>query len=55
VIESFDRALRPFCPKYYIAGPDIKTGEKEMEWFARAVDNWDAATGKPANVCIKLF
>ncbi|PIZ89561.1 MAG: Glu/Leu/Phe/Val dehydrogenase [Candidatus Nealsonbacteria bacterium CG_4_10_14_0_2_um_filter_37_10] len=55
IIESFARALKPFCPKYYIAGPDINTGEKEMEWFAKAVGDWQAATGKPANVCIKLF
>ncbi|MFH1180821.1 MAG: Glu/Leu/Phe/Val dehydrogenase [bacterium] len=55
IIESFARALKPFCPKYYITGPDMNTGEKEMEWFARAVGNWRAATGKPVNVCIKLF
>lgn len=55
VIESFGRSLKPFCPKYYIAGPDMNTGEKEMEWFANAVGNWHAATGKPTNVCIKLF
>lgn len=55
VIESFGKDLKPFCPKYYIAGPDMNTGEKEMEWFAKAVGNWHAATGKPTNVCIKLF
>ena len=55
VIENFARRLKPFCPKYYIAGPDINTGEKEMAWFAKAVGSWKAATGKPANVCIKLF
>lgn len=55
IIESFGRALKPFCPKYYIAGPDMNTGEKEMEWFAKANGNWHASTGKPTNVCIKLF
>ncbi len=55
IIENFARRLKPFCPKYYIAGPDINTGEKEMEWFAKAVGSWKAATGKPVNVCIKLF
>jgi len=55
IIESFARALKPFCPKYYIAGPDVNTGEKEMEWFAKTIGDWQAATGKPANVCIKLF
>lgn len=55
VMESFARALKPFCPNFYIAGPDMNTGEKEMEWFAKAVGNWHASTGKPTNVCIKLF
>ncbi|MDO8424853.1 MAG: Glu/Leu/Phe/Val dehydrogenase [bacterium] len=55
VIESFARALRLFCPKYYIAGPDMNTGEREMEWFAKAIGNWHASTGKPINVCIKIF
>lgn len=55
IVENFAKHLRPFCPKYYIAGPDINTGEKEMEWFAKAVGSWKAATGKPANVCIKIF
>lgn len=55
IVESFARALRPFCPQYYIAGPDMNTGEKEMEWFAKANGDWHAATGKPTNVCIKLF
>lgn len=55
VMESFARALKPFCPKFYIAGPDMNTGEKEMEWFAKANGDWHASTGKPTNVCIKLF
>lgn len=55
IIESFARKLKPFCPRYYIAGPDVNTGEKEMEWFTKAIGDWQAATGKPANVCVKLF
>jgi len=49
IIESFARLLRPFVPKYYIAGPDINTTEREMEWFAEAHGEWESVTGKPAN------
>jgi len=54
-IQSFARALKPFLIKKYIAGPDVNTGEKEMQWFVEAVDNWRAATGKPANYCMRVF
>jgi glutamate dehydrogenase/leucine dehydrogenase len=46
-IQSFARKISPFCPKYYIAGPDVNTGEKEMEWFVKATGNLKTATGKP--------
>ena len=55
IIQSFSKALKPFVPKKYIAGPDIGTGEKEMQWFSEANGSWQAATGKPANVCVKIF
>lgn len=54
-IQSFARAIKPFTPKKYIAGPDINTGEKEMQWFVEASGNWRSATGKPANLCMKIF
>lgn len=54
-IQSFARALKPFLIKKYIAGPDVATGEREMQWFVEAVNNWRAATGKPANYCMKIF
>jgi len=53
VIQAFARALKPVCPKQYIAAPDMNTGEEEMRWFAEAVGSWKACTGKPANMCIK--
>lgn len=53
MIEAFAKALRPICPKLYIAGPDMNTGEKEMQWFAEANGKWNSATGKPENVCYK--
>jgi glutamate dehydrogenase (NAD(P)+) len=54
-IESFARAIKPFIPRKYIAGPDVNTGEEEMKWFAEATGNWRSATGKPANYCMELF
>lgn len=52
-VQSFARTLKPFLIKKYIAGPDVNSGEKEMQWFAEAVGDWRAATGKPARMCIK--
>lgn len=54
-VQSFARKIRMFMPRYYIAGPDVNTGEKEMQWFVEATGNWRSATGKPANLCMKLF
>jgi len=54
-IQSFARAIKIFTPKKYIAGPDINTGEREMQWFIEATGNWRSATGKPANLCMKVF
>lgn len=54
-IQSFARAIKLFTPKKYIAGPDVNTGEKEMQWFVKATGNWRTATGKPANLCMKIF
>ncbi len=51
-IQSFARALKPLLVKKYIAGPDVGTGEKEMQWFVEAAKNWRAATGKPADYCL---
>jgi glutamate dehydrogenase (NAD(P)+) len=54
-IQSFARAIKYLTPKKYIAAPDVNTGEQEMQWFVEATGNWRSATGKPANVCMKLF
>lgn len=55
LIQTFSRALKPVCPKKYIAGPDVNTAEQEMKWFVEANGNWKSATGKPANVCMQIF
>lgn len=54
-IQSFARALKPLVPPKYIAGPDVNTGEREMQWFVEATGNWRSATGKPANLCMSVF
>lgn len=54
-IQSFAKALKPFAPRYYIAAPDVNTGEREMKWFVEANGNWRSATGKPADYCMALF
>ncbi|MBI2613355.1 MAG: Glu/Leu/Phe/Val dehydrogenase [Candidatus Levybacteria bacterium] len=54
-IQSFARLIKIFTPKKYIAGPDVNTGEKEMAWFVEATGDWRSATGKPADLCMKIF
>ena len=51
IVHAFSRALKPVCPKLYIAGPDMNTAEQEMGWFAEANGSWKSCTGKPANMC----
>ena len=51
LIQSFSRALKSLVPKYYIAGPDVNTTEKDMQWFAEANGNWKSCTGKPSTYC----
>ena len=54
-IQSYAKAIKPFIPKKYIAGPDVNTGEREMQWFVEATGSWKSATGKPANLCMSIF
>ncbi|MBI1888802.1 MAG: Glu/Leu/Phe/Val dehydrogenase [Candidatus Spechtbacteria bacterium] len=55
LVQAFSKALKPFVPKKYIAGPDMNSGEEEMQWFAEANGNWRSATGKPANLCMLVM
>jgi len=55
LIQEFAKQIKLLTPKKYIAGPDVGTGEKEMAWFVGATGNWKSATGKPANLCMKIF
>lgn len=54
-VQSFARLIKLFTPKIYIAGPDVNTGEREMAWFVEATGSWRSATGKPADLCMKIF
>lgn len=53
-MEAFGRAIKPFTPHTYSAGPDVNTGEREMLWLAKANGNWQSATGKPKNYCVTI-
>ncbi|MEK9147770.1 MAG: Glu/Leu/Phe/Val dehydrogenase dimerization domain-containing protein [Patescibacteria group bacterium] len=46
-IQSFAKKIKMFIPKFYIAGPDINTGKKEMLWFTESIGDLHSATGKP--------
>lgn len=52
IIRSFAIAIKPVCPRRYIAAPDINTSEKDMEEFVRANGSFKSATGKPSNMCV---
>ena len=49
-IQQFARRLDGFLIKKYIAGPDVNTTEREMQWFVEAVKNRKASTGKPSKI-----
>lgn len=50
VMQWFARAVKPFIPASYIAGPDVNTTEMEMRWFVEAIKNRKGATGKPKSL-----
>ncbi|MBI4182014.1 MAG: Glu/Leu/Phe/Val dehydrogenase [Candidatus Aenigmarchaeota archaeon] len=53
IIRAFAEAIRPVCPKYYIAGPDMNMAEEDMRTFAQANGSWKSCTGKPADLCVR--
>lgn len=55
VMQGFAKAIKLLLPKKYIAGPDVNTGELEMSQFVEATGVWNSATGKPANLCMRVF
>lgn len=49
-VQEFAEAIKIFTPGKYIAGPDVNTGEREMQWFVEATGNQRTATGKPTKL-----
>jgi len=49
-VQSFARRVAPFMPGRYIAGPDVSSGENEMQWFVEATGDRKTATGKPSEI-----
>lgn len=52
-IQRFSEMIGPFIPDRYIAGPDVNTGEQEMQLIAETLHMWNASTGKPSSYCEK--
>jgi glutamate dehydrogenase/leucine dehydrogenase len=46
-VKWFANQIKTLVPKYYIAGPDMSTGENEMKTICEAIGSTKAATGKP--------
>lgn len=51
VVQAFAKAISYVIPHKYVAGPDVNSGEQEMQWIAEAVGSWQASTGKPSSYC----
>lgn len=51
LMQEFAKAIKILIPQKYIAGPDVNTGEREMQWFVEATRDCASATGKPQNLC----
>ncbi|MEM4397552.1 MAG: Glu/Leu/Phe/Val dehydrogenase [Candidatus Woesearchaeota archaeon] len=47
IIQAYARSLKEVCPSIYVAGPDVNTNEQAMKWFAEAIGDKKACTGKP--------
>lgn len=54
IIKAFSRALKSFCPKEYVAAPDMNMAEEEIRIFVEENGDFNAATGKPASFCRKI-
>ncbi len=50
LLTAFGKSLRGIAPQFYIAAPDVNTGEEEMRWFVYGNGNLNSATGKPRDL-----
>lgn len=53
LVRAFSRAIKPVCPREYIAAPDMNMAEQEMRAFALENGSMRSTTGKPARMCVK--
>lgn len=51
LVAEFAKAIKEICPSKYIAAPDMNMAKGEMKTFVEANGSFDAATGKPADMC----
>ncbi|MEX0668782.1 MAG: Glu/Leu/Phe/Val dehydrogenase [Candidatus Saccharimonadales bacterium] len=49
LFETFIKAIRPYLGSYYVAAPDINTGEEEMGWLVDITGDKSSTTGKPVD------
>lgn len=50
IIIAFSEALKPVCPDYYVAAPDMYFAEEEVRTFVETNGSMRAATGKPKDI-----
>lgn len=50
LMKSFARAIKPFVPDMYVAGPDMNVGEAQMKAFVEEIGINNSATGKPTDM-----
>ncbi|MBI4239585.1 Glu/Leu/Phe/Val dehydrogenase [Candidatus Uhrbacteria bacterium] len=50
-VKVFAQKIKHLMPHVYIGGPDVNTGEKEMQWIAEESGIWESVTGKPSAYC----
>ena len=50
IIVAFSDALKPVCPDYYVAAPDMYFAEEEVRIFVEENGSMIAATGKPKDM-----
>lgn len=50
IVAAFSEALKPVCPDYYSAAPDMYFAEEEVRTFVETNGSMRAATGKPKDM-----
>ena len=50
IVIAFSEALKPLCPDYYVAAPDMYFAEEDVRTFVETNGSMKSATGKPADM-----